>query len=94
MVIIFILSLQPTMTYNEEYVMVGDEGSTDVLCWDTRTGVLLKRLPGTYMTLCSIKLINTDRLNSKFITGQNNNVRCVVASPIDDAYLTCRYEYI
>jgi hypothetical protein len=52
------------MTYNEEYVMVGDEGSTDVLCWDTRTGVLLKRLPGTYMTLCSIKLIITGLLNS------------------------------
>ncbi|KAH8553291.1 WD40-repeat-containing domain protein [Umbelopsis sp. PMI_123] len=64
------LLLQPTMTYNEDYVMVGDEGSTDVLCWDTRTGVLLKRLP-----------------------GQNNNVRCVVASPIDDAYLTCSDDY-
>ncbi|KAI9290277.1 WD40-repeat-containing domain protein [Umbelopsis sp. AD052] len=64
------LLLQPTMTFNEEYVMVGDEGSTDVVCWDTRTGVLLKRLP-----------------------GQNNNVRCVVASPVDDAYLTCSDDY-
>ena len=34
------------MTYNEDFVMMGDEGSTDVLCWDTRTGVLLKRLQG------------------------------------------------
>lgn len=36
------------MTYNEDFVMIGDEGSTDVLCWDTRTGVLLKRLQGKY----------------------------------------------
>jgi len=64
------LLLQPTMTYNEEFVMIGDEGSSDVLCWDTRTGVLLQRLQ-----------------------GQNNTVRCVVASPIDDAYLTCSDDY-
>jgi cleavage stimulation factor subunit 1 len=84
------------MTYNEDFVMMGDEGSTDVLCWDTRTGVLLKRLQGKIRDGRSVIGMTRSMLNFEtyiilcISSGQNNNVRCVVASPIDDAYLTCR----
>ncbi|KAF7727069.1 cleavage stimulation factor, 3' pre-RNA, subunit 1 [Apophysomyces ossiformis] len=62
--------LQPTFSYNEDYVLIGDEASTDVICWDTQTGVLLKK-----------------------ISGQNNLVRCVAASPVDNGILTCSDDY-
>ncbi|KAI8970410.1 WD40-repeat-containing domain protein [Mycotypha africana] len=38
--------LQPDFVYNEGYVVIGDEASTDVVCYDTQTGVLLKRISG------------------------------------------------
>ncbi|KAI9319503.1 WD40-repeat-containing domain protein [Dichotomocladium elegans] len=66
--------LQPTFTHNENYVMIGDETSTDVICWDTQTGSVLARLGG----------------NAYDIAWQNNMVRAVVASPTDDGILTCR----
>ncbi|KAG0179088.1 cleavage stimulation factor, 3' pre-RNA, subunit 1 [Apophysomyces sp. BC1021] len=62
--------LQPTFSYNEDYVLIGDEASTDVICWDTQTGVILKK-----------------------ISGQNNLVRCVAASPVDNGILTCSDDY-
>ncbi|KAI9308203.1 WD40-repeat-containing domain protein [Cunninghamella echinulata] len=59
--------LQPDFTFNESFIVMGDEASTDVICWDTQTGTLLKR-----------------------ISGQNNLVRCVAASPIDNGIISCR----
>lgn len=59
--------LQPSFTYNEDFVLIGDENSTDVVCYDTQTGIAVKRIP-----------------------GQNNLVRCVAASPMDNGILTCR----
>ncbi|KAL9548753.1 hypothetical protein MBANPS3_005531 [Mucor bainieri] len=38
--------LQPAFNYNEDFIMIGDEASTDVVCYDTQTGTLLKRIPG------------------------------------------------
>ncbi|GAN10283.1 cleavage stimulation factor subunit 1-like isoform X2 [Mucor ambiguus] len=38
--------LQPAFSYNEDFIMIGDESSTDVVCYDTQTGTLLKRIPG------------------------------------------------
>ncbi|KAI8091685.1 WD40-repeat-containing domain protein [Thamnidium elegans] len=38
--------LQPTFNYNEDFIMIGDEASTDVVCYDTQTGTLAKRIPG------------------------------------------------
>lgn len=38
--------LQPAFSYNEDFIMIGDEASTDVVCYDTQTGTLLKRIPG------------------------------------------------
>ncbi|CEG84454.1 hypothetical protein RMATCC62417_18256 [Rhizopus microsporus] len=38
--------LQPTFSFNEGFVLIGDELSTDVFCWDTQTGALVKRIPG------------------------------------------------
>lgn len=38
--------LQPDFSYNEGFVFIGDEASTDVVCYDTQTGVLVKRIPG------------------------------------------------
>ncbi|KAI8099577.1 WD40-repeat-containing domain protein [Halteromyces radiatus] len=62
--------LQPDFSYNEDFVMIGDEATTDVVVYDTQTGVLVKR-----------------------ITGQNNLVRCVATSPIDEGVLSCSDDY-
>jgi cleavage stimulation factor subunit 1 len=59
--------LQPTFSYNEGFVFIGDEASTSVFCWDTQTGALVKK-----------------------ITGHNDLVRCVAASPNDNGIITCR----
>ncbi|KAI8141496.1 WD40-repeat-containing domain protein [Fennellomyces sp. T-0311] len=38
--------LQPAFTYNEDYVMIGDEASTNAVCYDTQTGELLSKISG------------------------------------------------
>ncbi|KAG1468540.1 hypothetical protein G6F56_003777 [Rhizopus delemar] len=38
--------LQPAFSHDEGFVMIGDEASTDVFCWDTQTGALVKRISG------------------------------------------------
>ncbi|KAI8342704.1 WD40-repeat-containing domain protein [Chlamydoabsidia padenii] len=62
--------LQPAFSFDEKFIMMGDEASTDVVVWDTQTGVLVNR-----------------------ISGQNNLVRCVAASPVDEGVLSCSDDY-
>lgn len=38
--------LQPGFTHNEGFIVIGDEASTDVVCYDTQTGALVKRVSG------------------------------------------------
>ena len=38
--------LQPSFTHNEDFILIGDEATTDVVCYDTQTGVLAKRIGG------------------------------------------------
>ncbi|CAJ0827798.1 7874_t:CDS:10 [Entrophospora sp. SA101] len=39
-------SLQTTFTYNEDYVLSSDELNNTIICWDSRTGLLLKKWGG------------------------------------------------
>ncbi|CDS13860.1 hypothetical protein LRAMOSA06034 [Lichtheimia ramosa] len=52
--------LQPTVSYNDDYVMIGDEGSTDVFVWDTQTGSLLTRIAGQNNLVRCVAASTTD----------------------------------
>ncbi|KAI7848261.1 WD40-repeat-containing domain protein [Circinella umbellata] len=38
--------LQPAFTYNEDFVLIGDETSSNAFCYDTQTGALLTKISG------------------------------------------------
>nr|CAG8435307.1 2069_t:CDS:10 [Entrophospora candida] len=39
-------SLQTTFTYNEDYILGSDEVNYNIICWDSRTSLILKKLGG------------------------------------------------
>ncbi|KAG9289853.1 hypothetical protein G9A89_015433 [Geosiphon pyriformis] len=39
-------AIQTTFTFNEDFVLSSDESNNTVVCWDTRTGQLIKRFSG------------------------------------------------
>ncbi|RUS21486.1 WD40-repeat-containing domain protein [Jimgerdemannia flammicorona] len=53
-------SLQAAFTYNEDFVLMGDENSYNVLCWDTRTGILVKKIQGQNNIVKCVATSTTD----------------------------------
>ncbi|KAK9709170.1 hypothetical protein K7432_009212 [Basidiobolus ranarum] len=53
--------LQTTFTSNEDYVMSSDEVNNTVVCWDSRTGALLKRWSGHTNTIRCIATSPTEQ---------------------------------
>ncbi|CAG8525452.1 19570_t:CDS:2 [Racocetra fulgida] len=47
-------TLETTFTYNEDYVLSSDEVNPTVVCWDSRTGLLLKRWGGAFFSILYI----------------------------------------
>ena len=42
------MDIQPTLACNENFVVIGDEGSKDAVCYDTQSGHVLCRIGGTW----------------------------------------------
>ncbi len=44
-------------TWNEDYVLSGDEVTNDIVCWCSRTGALVSRIPGKFPTYCFLLFV-------------------------------------
>ncbi|CAG8527183.1 5786_t:CDS:10, partial [Scutellospora calospora] len=53
-------TLETTFSYNEDYVLSSDEVNPTVVCWDSRTGLLLKRWGGHASTIRCIAASPTE----------------------------------
>ncbi|KAL1919832.1 uncharacterized protein VTP21DRAFT_1763 [Calcarisporiella thermophila] len=76
-------SLRVAFTWNEDYVLAGDDSSNSVFCWDARTGVFLKRVQGFNNT---VRCIATSPVDGGFLAcSEDFRARYFVLSTGPDA---------
>ncbi|KAI8815502.1 WD40-repeat-containing domain protein [Cladochytrium replicatum] len=54
-------------TSNEDYVLMSDEQTSSIFCWDSRTGMLLKRFPG-HSKYNLVRAVNSSPIDAAFVS--------------------------